>query len=49
MLGGDRWSIEGFDSSHGGGGHSPFNILVAVALTDMMLPNQVNSCVISCI
>jgi hypothetical protein len=40
-LGGDRWVIEGFE----GGGHSPFNVLVAVALTDMVLPNQVREIV----
>ncbi len=41
MLPGDQWAIEGFDAH---GAHSPFNLLVGVALTDMTLPNQVRDC-----
>lgn len=39
---GNKWVIEGFD---GTGEHSPFNLLIGIALTDMMMPDMGNFCV----
>jgi hypothetical protein len=41
-LFGDQWTIEGFTSS---GAHSPYSVLVGVALTDILQPNCGNFCV----
>lgn len=36
---GDRWNIEGFTKE---GGHSPYNVLIGVALTDMTSTDMVS-------